>query len=116
MMKKDLKIEQTDCDRGVTLLRLSGELDAHTFQRMDNTLQELFADDRYKIVLDMEGISYLSSAGIGTLVSATIKCNANDGNLILLKVTERCNDVLTLLGLNETLQFADDLKPALARF
>jgi len=116
MVKRDLKIEILSADKGVTVVRLSGELDAHTFQSLDKALQKLFVQQHYKIVMDMGGVVYLSSAGIGTLVSATIKCNANGGNLIMCKVTDRCNDVLTLLGLNETLQFADDLQPALARF
>lgn len=114
---QDLKIERVPtADNGVVILRLFGALDAHTFDEVDNTVQDLFADGAYKIVLDMEHVSYISSAGVGTLVSSTIQARANGGNLVLIKISERLRDVLSVLGLLDSLQCAEDLQPALACF
>ena len=114
---KDLLIERVPgTEGGVVVLRLSGALDAHNFDEVDNIFQELFAEDSYKIVLDMEDVSYISSAGVGTLVNSTMQCKENGGNLVLIKISDRLREVLTELGLLDILQHADDLKPALARF
>lgn len=116
-MMQDLKIEKEPItENGINMLRLAGELDAHTFDELDGFLQDYFAEEQYKIVLDMSKVRYISSAGIGTLVSATMQCSSNGGNLILMKVSDHCREVLVVLGLHEILQFADDLQPALARF
>ena len=113
----DLKITQDIiAGKGIAVLHLAGELDAHTFDELDSTLQELFGQNIFKIVLDMEKVSYISSAGIGTLVSSTLQCSENGGNLVLIKISERSREVLSMLGLLEMLQYADDLQPALARF
>jgi len=114
---KDLLIERVPgTEGGVVVLRLSGALDAHNFDEVDNTFQDLFADDMYKIVLDMEEVSYMSSAGVGTLVSSTMQCKENGGNLVLIKISDRLREVLGELGLIDILSHADDLQPALAKF
>ncbi len=114
---KDLKIERVlTTEDGVTILRLIGAIDAHTFDEVDITIQDLFAEGVYKIVLNLEDVTYISSAGIGTLVSSTLQARENGGNLIVIKISNRLRDVLTVLGLLDALQCAEDLKPALARF
>jgi anti-sigma B factor antagonist len=113
----DLKITQdTNTGKGIAVLHLVGELDAHTFDDLDSALQELFGKNIFKIVLDMEKVGYISSAGIGTLVSSTMQCSDNGGNLVLIRVSDRLREVLSVLGLLEMLHYADDLQPALASF
>ena len=50
---------------GVKVIALSGYLDAHTVGDFDKHTDELIAAGTSKLVLDLQGLNYISSAGIG---------------------------------------------------
>ena len=45
---------------------VSGRLDTHTYQELDDALSPLFATPINTLVLDLTGLEYISSAGIET--------------------------------------------------
>ena len=47
----------------VDILHVIGRVDASTAPELQQALQELFAEGRYRIVLDLSELSYVSSPG-----------------------------------------------------
>ena len=55
--------------------RLSGFLDAHTFEQLDDTITELFDESLYKIIADLSGLEYLiSRTGDPKLICSPYLC------------------------------------------
>jgi len=51
-----------------------------------------------KIILNMEGLTYVSSTGIGSLTSLLITCKKLDIELELINLQKKIYDVILLLG------------------
>jgi len=56
----------------VTILRLAGELDASNYLQLVARVQELYASGARRLLLDLSGLTFLSSAGLVGLHSAVL--------------------------------------------
>jgi anti-anti-sigma factor len=90
-------------------LALSGILDTDNSSGFSSFLQnEIDGSDMKGIrslVLDLSGISYISSTGIGSLVTLLGSCTKQDIELLLTRVPERVRGVMDLLGFSSYFQF-----------
>ena len=65
------KVAADYADKGVVLVTINGYLDAHTFERLEQTIAELFNKNQYNMVVDLSGVEYISSAGAGVSMRST---------------------------------------------
>jgi anti-sigma B factor antagonist len=110
------KIEKESAEKGVVIVRLTGYLDAHTFERLEETIGELFGQAKYKIVVDLSQVEYISSAGAGVFIGALSEAHEHKGNIVLMNPTANVREVFDLLGLTQIFQVVDDRGAALAVF
>ena len=101
---------------GVTLLTVRGFLDAHTFEKLEKTISDLFDGGSYKLVVDLSGLDYISSAGAGVFIGAIGTAQENDGNIILMKPSPNVKEVFDLLGLSQIFTFKDTREDAARAF
>ncbi|MGD0092982.1 MAG: STAS domain-containing protein [Planctomycetota bacterium] len=115
MAKDDFKIEQEVLpDKGVVLLRLAGYLDAYTFEHLEETIADLFAKGHYKLLVDLQNVEYISSAGAGVFVGTLSEAHEHSGNIVLMNPTANVREVFELLGLTQFFQVVEDRATALA--
>lgn len=100
----------------VGLVEVTGFLDAHTFDKLEAEIDDLFEKEIYKIIVDMEKVPYISSAGAGVFIWALGQATENGGNVVILKPTENVTSVLELLGLTQIFTISQDMNSALAEF
>ena len=110
----DFDIQVELGEEGTATVTVLGFLDAHTFERMDATLEGLFDEGCYRVIVDLGGVDYISSAGAGVFISGVDTAQENEGDLVLIRVTPDVQEVFELLGLTQILTFADDETAALA--
>jgi anti-sigma B factor antagonist len=86
----------------VTVLTITGEitLSAGGDVQLKDKIQSLLQQGHKKILLDLGGVSYVDSAGLGQLVQATVTASKNGGKLKLLNLTKRLNDLLVVTKLS----------------
>ena len=84
----------------VVILDISGRitLGDGTVTLRDAIQKLLEAEDR-KIVLNLEDVDYIDSAGLGELVTAFTVVRAQNGQMKLLKLTHRIRDLLQITKL-----------------
>ena len=116
MPESNLVIEETLLDGGVTLLTLSGAVDGQAFEQLDAAVHELMANGACKMVVDLQQLKYLSSAGIGVFMNAMTVLRGKQGNLVLLNPTENVREVFDSLHLTKLFLIADSLEKALSFF
>lgn len=112
----DLKIKADSLENGIVLLNAEGYLDAHTFEDLEKTIQGLFDQKLYRIIVDLERLDYISSAGCGVFIGAIGVAQENNGNIVLLKPSASVREVFDLLGLTQIFPFAEDLSLAEGTF
>ena len=93
---------------GMVLLTVRGFLDAHTFEELERAINDIFEEGTYKLVVDLSGLDYISSAGAGVFIGAIGTAQENDGNIILIKPSPNVKEVFDLLGLSQIFTFKEN--------
>jgi anti-anti-sigma factor len=81
------------------VISLAGELDVASAPELVNVLQGAALDVADSVVLDMERVSFIDSSGIGVLVSAHKRMDANGRILIIRSPQPRTVKVIQISGL-----------------
>jgi anti-sigma B factor antagonist len=102
--------------KGVAILTLRGDLDAHTTKDLEAAISELFAVNQHKLIVDLANVNYMSSSGASLLLSAQAEARETAGDVVLLQPTANIRYVLDLLGLTTQFRIAETRESALAAF
>ena len=97
---------------GIVMIKISGYIDAHTFEELENEIQSKFSAKLFKIIVDLSDVPYISSAGAGVFIGAFPQAQENDGSIVLLNPSKNVLDVFELLGLTEIFTISEDLESA----
>lgn len=85
---------------GVTVLTLAGRVTlGDESNEMRNKIKEILAQGKKRLVLDLGGVSYIDSAGLGTLVAAYTSARNSGGDIRLANVTQKFDDLLNITKL-----------------
>lgn len=108
----DLKLHQEMLPTGVAYIEAEGFLDAHTFEDMDNLVQAVFRQGAHKLIVRLEKLDYISSAGAGVFVGSVGQARENGGDIVFLRPSASVKEVFDLLGLTAIFRFAETREDA----
>lgn len=99
------------------LVRVVGRVDSHSAPDLSQTLHAIFDSNRFKVVLDLSQVDYISSAGLRALIDAQKTCKRwNRGQVVLAGVPPSVLEVLDLVGFRPLFQLYRDATSAVASF
>lgn len=101
---------------GVTVITLAGSIDAMTAPKITEFIQSQIAKGNIKLIADMSGVDYTSSAGLRVLLGAIKETRAQSGDLRLTGVQPDVQKVLNLSGFTNILKLFDSLDAAVASY
>jgi anti-sigma B factor antagonist len=81
----------------VTVLKMVGKLDAQSAPAANDQLKALIGSGKTKVVLDLDGLTYISSAGLGILNANQAEARKAGGMIRLACVKPQVKDVFDLL-------------------
>jgi serine/threonine-protein kinase RsbW len=84
-------------------LRLQGTLDISTLPHFENALNRLRASDRAKIIVDLAGLEYVSSSGLGSFLGMVDHFRKAGGDLVFVRLTEKVQKIFKVVGFNRLL-------------
>jgi anti-anti-sigma factor len=102
----ELTITQRDDDRGV-VLALFGELDVVSAPALEERLGEVLAQPHARVMLDLNGLRFVDSAGVSVLIKAKQTAESTGRTLVLRRPTEQLERVFALVGLADWLAVED---------
>jgi anti-sigma B factor antagonist len=111
-----LKAENRQVD-GVTVVDLNGRIvlgEATTTLR--EVLQNLVGQGQKKILLNLSDVSYIDSSGLGALVSGYTTLTGQAGQLKLLNLTKKVQDLLQITKLLTVFEVYSDEPTAVRSF
>jgi anti-sigma B factor antagonist len=101
----------------VTVVDLNGKITIGSGDVvLRETVQRLFDEGTKNIVLNLGGVSYMDSAGIGELVACHKRALEKNGHLKLLNPSGKVYDLLMLTKLDDVFETFKDEKEALVSF
>jgi anti-sigma B factor antagonist len=118
-MANELKIIRKKPARAddIVIFKPVGFLDAHTFENMEREIKKLFQNEKiFKVVIDLSGLKYISSAGAGVFIGAIGTARDFGGDIVLLSPTMNVREVFDLLGLSTIFSIVDTEEEAVKCF
>lgn len=109
----DLSISSESRD-GVTIVHVGGEIDVYTAPMLREHLDEQISQGHHNLVIDLEGVLFMDSTGLGVLVGRLKLVRVKDGKLCLVCSSERILKVFSITGLNKVFQIFATLDDAMA--
>lgn len=100
----------------VELVTVAGRVDNSNASQFEGGLKELTGKGRSNLVLNLAGVTYMSSAGLRTLVSTLKDCKRGGGDVRLASPSERVSEVLSLAGLDSLFKVFEDDTAAVGSF
>src|SRR5262245_4673521 len=84
----------------VTVLDMNGKITiGEGSVALRTAIRRLLEEGKKKILLNLAGVGYIDSSGIGELVSSYTAINKEGGQLKLLSLTQKLQDLLTITQL-----------------
>lgn len=94
-------------------MEVAGEVDMFTAPKLRERLVQAVDQGNYRIVVDLQGVSFMDSTGIGTLVGGLKRVKEHEGTLALVCTQRPVLRVLTITGLTNVFPIYDSLEQAL---
>ncbi len=85
-------------------VRIDGVIDTITASELERVVESLIKRQRYKIILDLAGVDYISSAGWGIFISHIKEVRANEGDIKLVNMIDNVFEIYELLEFENVLR------------
>ena len=101
-----------DVDGEITTIRVDGVIDTMTASELEKVTNSLIEQNRYKIIVDLGGVDYISSAGWGIFISNIREIRLNDGDIKLARMIPNVYEIFELLEFDSILKAFDNIAKA----
>jgi len=99
------------------LVKATGRIDSKTAPQLASAFESITEDNRFKIVFDMSGVEFVSSAGLRVMISVQKTCKRwNRGEVVLAGVSPKIHDVMDLAGFVPLFKFYEEAIEAVGSF
>jgi len=101
----------------ITILDMDGKVTiGEGSVALRTTIRRLLGEGKKKIILNLGGVGYVDSSGIGEFVSSFTAVNKEDGSLKLLNLTQKIQDLLAITKLLTVFDVYENEGEALSSF
>lgn len=98
-----ISLSESERDR-ISEVRVDGVIDTTTAGELEEVIDSLMKRQRYRIVLDLAGVDYISSAGWGIFISRIKDVRANGGDIKLANLVPNVYEIYELLEFDKVLR------------
>ncbi len=99
------------------VIKPEGRIDSGSAPILSDAINAITEEGRFRIVIDMSGLEFISSAGLRVLISAQKNCKRyNRGEIVLALVPSTIMTALELAGFNILFKIYPDVLSAVGNF
>jgi anti-sigma B factor antagonist len=99
----EIEAEQTSTTYHV---KLSGEVDLASAEALEEAIRHAEESDADRILVDLEGLDFIDSTGLGTLLEAARRSEANGDRIRFTRGRDSVAELLRLTAIDQTLRYA----------
>ena len=114
--KLSLDVQTRQTDKGVTVIAPSGRLDVAGAPALKTAIADAVKNGPSRLVIDMEGVSFVDSSGLGSVIAGLKLVRTSQGDLRLAAPNQQVRVVLELTTLDRVFPYYASVEEALADF
>lgn len=92
-----ISLSQAGPNGELSIIRADGVVDTITASELENVIENLVSQQRHKIIVDLGGVEYISSAGWGIFVSKIQEIREHEGDIKLVNMIPNVYEIYELL-------------------
>jgi anti-anti-sigma factor len=97
----------------ITIIEVKGRMDAVTAPDFDKSFSELASSDIQDFIILLNGLDYISSAGLRSVLMAARQVKAKNGRLLIAGMKDAVKEVFSLSGFHSILRVCESEEEAL---
>lgn len=109
-----IQLEKVERVPGCLALHLSGYIDAYNQHYFQQKATMAVEEGFTRLILDMRGVNFIGSTGVGGLVSLMRTLRSKNGDVVLQQMQSKVFEVLQLLGFSRFFTVSDGLEESIA--
>jgi anti-sigma B factor antagonist len=94
----DFKVTIRERQDNIFVMELKGYLDAHTTPLLEDAFQQLANEKKFRIIVNCQELSYISSAGLGVFMAFIEDVRAGSGDIKMSDMSPKVFNIFDLLG------------------
>jgi anti-anti-sigma factor len=100
----------------ISVIKVNGYVDTTTSAELEESLKRVLKKGTFKVIMDLGGVNYISSAGWGIFISEIKNIRENGGDLKLAAMVPDVYEVFELLEFQTILECFDSVDDAVRSF
>ena len=114
----DIKIslDSSGAASAVSVVRVDGVIDTITATELEKVMNSLLDREKYRIIVDLGGVDYISSAGWGIFISNIREIRQNSGDIKLARMIPNVYEIFELLEFDSILRAFESIEKARSDF
>ncbi len=113
---ENIRVSIIDADSSVSTVRVDGIVDTITSKEVERAIEGLIGRDQHRIVMDLAGVDYISSAGWGVFISHLKEAREHSGDLRLSGMIPNVREIFELLEFDTILNSFESASQATRSF
>ena len=97
---------------GVEIFSVKGSLDSNTSTELETRIYAALGNGQRKLILNLEDLDYISSAGIRVMLKTTKDLKNMEGNIVLCTLQDYVREVFDIAGFDGYLNIENNLETA----
>lgn len=111
MAQQKVEVQLGDGD-GYRVLRPVGDLDVYTVGTLRDALGRMIEDETTRVVVDLDGVPFMDSSGLGALMGGVRRLREAGGDLAIACTREQHLKLFTITGFSEGVAIAPTVEEA----
>lgn len=101
---------ETKEENHLTTVEINGEIDAYTAPKLRESLFRLTEKKESVIIINLSGVTYMDSTGLGVFVGVFKNIRSNNGQLRLLGLSNRLMRLFEITGLSNIMDVTSKIE------
>lgn len=95
----DIKIDTRSLEGKAQVVEIQGEIDVYTSPKVKEIITELIEKESFNLIINLEGVRYIDSTGLGVLIGALKKVREKEGCINLVCNNPQIKKIFNITGL-----------------
>ena len=108
-----VRIQHVEQRQDVCIVEAEGRIAADTTTQLENALMTVLEEGTVKIIVDLKGVEYISSAGLRVFLTTLKHVKVKNGILILVNLITNVEKVFKLAGFTKIFTIMNNVEDAL---
>jgi len=96
----DIKIDLKEANE-LPVIEVTGEVDVYTAPKLKSRILSLIDNQQYSMIIDLNGVDFMDSSGLGVLVGGLKRVGPHEGNIALVLNRPNILKIFKITGLDK---------------